>query len=58
MPMSATPPAPISAPAMRAMSEVVRERPSAAIRLSGGMVWPTSTARIAWSEGRIRPARP
>ena len=55
MPMSATPPAPAKAPATFAMSAVVRERPIAPISISGRMVWPMSTLRIAWSEGRARP---
>lgn len=58
MPISATPPAPAKAPATFAMSAVVRERPIAPISTSGRMVWPMSTLRIAWSEGRARPAMP
>jgi hypothetical protein len=37
MPKLATKPAPASAPAMRAMSEVVRPMPSAAVNCSIGM---------------------
>jgi hypothetical protein len=56
MPRSATPPVPASAPAMRAVSEVVREMPSALMRNSGRMVWPMSTYRIPTSDGFSRPA--
>ena len=56
MPISATPAVPASAPTTRAVSEVVREMPSAPSSMPGGMVCPTSTWRITMSEGRIRPA--
>ena len=38
MPISATPPVPASAPAILAVSDVVRETPSAPISMSGRMV--------------------
>jgi hypothetical protein len=47
---------PAIAPATRAVSEVVREIPSAPSSMPGRMVCPTSTCRITMSEGRIRPA--
>ena len=56
MPISATPPAPVTAPNTRAVSDVVRERPSAPSSISPRIVCPTSTCRITMSEGRSRPA--
>jgi hypothetical protein len=56
MPISATPPAPAKAPAMRAVSDVVRESPSATRSISRRMVCATTTLRNIWSEGRSRPA--
>ena len=58
MPSMATPAVPVSAPITRALSEVVREIPSARISRPGGMVWPTSTWRITLSDGLISPAMP
>ena len=58
MPNSANTPAPVSAPATRAESEVVREMPMAAVSRSAGMVSATSATRTPRSEGRTMPIRP
>jgi hypothetical protein len=58
MPSAVDRPAPASAPAMRAESIVARERPSAPIRCSGGIVSPMSVFRMTRSFGRTTPARP
>ena len=50
--------APVSAPATRAESEVVREMPMAAVSRSAGMVSATSATRTPRSEGRTMPIRP
>src|SRR5687768_17481223 len=55
MPSVATSPAPASAPAIRAESEVVRCMLIAPTRWAAGMMSPTSAARIPMSEGRTRP---
>ena len=58
MPNSANRPAPISAPMMRAASDVVREMPMAPISWSAGTMCATSAPRTPMSEGRTRPISP
>ncbi|MNC91002.1 hypothetical protein D3C83_71810 [compost metagenome] len=55
MPSVATTPAPVSAPAMRAESWVVRWMLIAPINWEAGMISPTIAARIPMSDGRTRP---
>ena len=57
MPSAANSPAPDSAPAMRAVSMVVRETLIAPIRRSCGMMVATSAPRTPRSDGRTRPIR-
>ena len=57
MPSQATTPAPASAPAMRAESEVMREMPSAPSKCRGGKVCAISALRIIMSDGRTSPAK-
>ena len=58
MPYAATAPAPASAPAMRAVSEVLRDKPRAPSNCAGGMVCAISELRSSRSEERTRPATP
>ncbi len=55
MPIAANRPAPVSAPKMRAVSEVVRAMPIAAVSEAGGMVSAISAPRSPMSDGRTRP---
>ena len=55
MPSAANNPAPESAPAMRAVSMVVRETLIAPIRRSCGMMVATSAPRTPRSDGRTSP---
>ena len=55
MPSDANSPAPLSAPAMRAVSIVVRETLIAPISRSCGMMVATSAPRTPRSDGRTRP---
>ena len=55
MPSAANSPAPANAPAMRAVSLVVREMPMPRNSNPGGMVSATSAWRIAISDGRTSP---
>ena len=58
MPRIVERPAPVSAPATRAESTLARERPSAPIRSSGGIVSPMSEFLSTWSFGRTMPTSP
>ena len=55
MPIAANMPAPVSAPKMRAVSEVVRAIPIAAVSDAGGMVSAMSAPRSPMSDGRTTP---
>ena len=55
MPSAANSPAPLSAPAIRAVSIVVRETLMAPINRSCGMMLATSAPRTPRSDGRTRP---
>ncbi len=55
MPSAANNPAPLSAPAMRAVSIVVREMLIAPINWSRGMMVATSALRTPRSDGRTTP---
>ena len=55
MPRAANRPVPLSAPAIRAVSIVVRDTLIAPTIWSGGMMSATSAPRTPRSDGRIRP---
>ena len=55
MPNAANMPAPDSAPVIRAMSDVVREKLIAPVRRLGGIVSATTAPRSPMSDGRTRP---
>ena len=55
MPIAANMPAPVSEPKMRAVSEVVRAIPIAAVSEAGGTVSAISAPRSPMSDGRTRP---
>jgi hypothetical protein len=55
MPNAANSPAPASAPAMRAESDVVREIPIALVSRSNGIVSAVNAPRNPMSEGRTIP---
>ena len=57
MPSAANNPAPLSAPAIRAVSIVVREMLIAPINWSCGMMVATSAPRTPRSDGRTMPIR-
>ena len=58
MPSAANNPAPESAPAMRAVSIVVRDTLIAPISRSCGMMVATSAPRTPRSDGRTSPIKP
>ena len=55
MPNAANKPAPVSAPVIRAMSEVVREKLIAPVSRLGGIASATTAPRSPMSEGRTSP---
>ena len=55
MPNAANKPAPVSAPVIRAMSEVVREKLIAPVRRLAGIVSAITAPRSPMSDGRTRP---